>query len=44
MVRINWTLTAVEDLKNIRGYIARDSKQYARSRKIKTTSDIQEIL
>ncbi len=30
MVRVNWSLAAVEDLKNIKDYISKDSKQYAK--------------
>jgi toxin ParE1/3/4 len=30
MVRINWTLLAVDDLKSIGLYISRDSKRYAK--------------
>lgn len=30
MVRINWTLQSVSDLKNIAEYISRDSKKYAK--------------
>jgi plasmid stabilization system protein ParE len=29
MVRINWTLLAVEDLRDIKNYISKDSKYYA---------------
>ena len=30
MVRINWTIQAVNDLKNIKEYISKDSVRYAR--------------
>jgi toxin ParE1/3/4 len=29
MVRLNWTIQAVNDLKDISDYISRDSKRYA---------------
>jgi len=29
MVRLNWTIQAVNDLKNISDYISKDSKRYA---------------
>jgi addiction module RelE/StbE family toxin len=35
MVQINWTRTAVEDLKGIFDYIAKDSKKYAQLQTLK---------
>ena len=42
MVRINWTLQATSDLKDIAEYISKDSKKYARLQiiKIKTRTRI----
>ncbi|WP_034260467.1 type II toxin-antitoxin system RelE/ParE family toxin [Altibacter lentus] len=38
MVRINWTLQATTDLKNIAEYISKDSKKYARFQVIRIKS------
>lgn len=38
MVQINWTRTAVEDLKSIFDYIAKDSKKYAQLQTLKLKS------
>jgi|SRR5699024_4807558 len=42
MVRINWTLGAVEDLRNIKNYISKDSGQYAKIqvKRIKSRTEI----
>lgn len=38
MVQIKWTLLAIDDLKSIYEYIARDSKKYAKLEVIKITT------
>lgn len=41
MVQINWTRLAIEDLKSIFDYIARDSKRYAKIQLVKIKSRTQ---
>ena len=38
MVRINWTLQAVSDLKDIAEYISKDSKKYAKLQVVRIKS------
>jgi len=42
MVQINWTIQAVNDLKNIADYISKDSKRYAKHQvsKLKNRTNI----
>lgn len=41
MVRINWTSTAVNDLREIYEYISRDSKKYARFQIVKIRARVK---
>jgi len=43
MVRINWTRSAVEDLKSISDYISRDSLRYAKIQVLRLKSRTNEL-
>ncbi|MDN4165369.1 type II toxin-antitoxin system RelE/ParE family toxin [Cytophagales bacterium LB-30] len=41
MVEIRWLKEALDDMKDIHGYIARDSKSYARRQVVQLTDKVQ---